>query len=75
MLLRALDAVVATAAAEERGEALTVPLEAVVAFVIGSVATVGAGAVGATTVSRPGASESFGCSAEKSSAKGLISIE
>lgn len=74
VLLRALDAVVATAAAEERAEAFTVPLEAVVALETGSIAAVGAGAVGATIVSRPGTSESFGCSAEKSSARQLISI-
>lgn len=71
VLLRALDAVVATAAAEERADAFAVPLEAAVAFV----AAVGAGAVGATTVCRPGESESFGCSAEKSSAKWLVSIK
>lgn len=75
VLLRALDAVVATAAAEERAEAFAVPLEAVVAFETGSVAAVAAGAVGATTVSRPESSESFGFSAEKSSAKRLVSIQ
>ena len=67
--------VVATAAAEERAEAFTVPLEAVVAFETGSVAAVGAGAVGATIVCRPGSSESLGCSAEKSSARPLVSIQ
>ena len=75
VLLRALDAVVATAAAEERAEAFAVPLEAAVAFALDSIAAVGAGAVGATTVCRPGESESFGCSAEKSSAKPLVSIK
>lgn len=53
VLLRALDAVVATAAAEEMAEAFAVPLEAVVAF----------------------EAESFGCSAEKSSARQLVSIQ
>ena len=76
VLLRALDAVVATAAAEERAEAFAVPLEAAVAFAFDSIAAVGAGAVGATTVCRPGESESesesLGCSAEKSSAKPFI---
>ena len=60
VLLRGLDGVVATAAAEERDEAFTVPFEAAVAFLIGSVAAVGTGAA------------AFGLSefsAEKSSAK------
>lgn len=63
VLLRGLDAVVATAAAEEGEEALTVPFEAVVAFLIGSVATVGTAPE----------SESFGFSAETSSAKRFVS--
>lgn len=74
VLLRRLDAVVATAAAEERDEAFTVPFEAVVAFTTGSAAAVGAGAAAAAAVGRPGASESSGFSAEKSSAKQLVSI-
>ena len=65
VLLRALDAVVATAAAEEGEEALTVPFEAVVAFLIGSVATVGTAPE----------SESIGLSAETSSAKWFVSIK
>lgn len=77
VLLRGLDTVVATAAAEERAEAFSVPLEAAVAFAFDPIAAVGAGAVGATTVCRPGESESesLGCSAEKSSAKPWVSIK
>ena len=75
VLLRGLDAVVATAAAEEIEDAFTVPFEAAVAFLFGSTAAVAAGAVGATFVIRSEASESFGCSAEKSPAKNFISIK
>lgn len=75
VLLRALDAVVATAAAEERDEAFTVPFEAAVAFLIGSIAAVGPGAAAAIPVGTPEASESSGFSAEKSSAKQSISIK
>ena len=77
VLLRGLDAVVATASAEEMEEAFAVPLEPAVAFAIVSVAAVGADAdaVAATTVSRPEASESPGFSAEKSSAKRFVSPE
>ena len=69
MLLRGLVAVVATAAAEETEEAFTVPFEAAVVFACCSTATVGAGAAAPVLVSRSEASESFGCSAEKSPAK------
>lgn len=75
VLLRGLDAVVATAAAEETGEAFTVPFETVVKFLVDSIAAVGAGAVAAIPVSRPEASESSGCSAEKSSAKRFVSLQ
>ena len=71
--LRALDTVVATAAAEETEEALTVPFEAAVAFAIGSVAAVGAGSVAAISVDRGEGSVSSGFSLEKSSAKRFVS--
>ena len=66
VLLRGLDGVVATAAAEERDEAFTVPFEAAVAFLIGSIAAVGTGAAAS------GLSE---FSVEKSSAKWFVSIK
>lgn len=69
VLLRGLDAVVATAAAEERDEAFTVPFEAAVVFAIGT------GALAAIPVGRPEVSESSGFSAEKSSAKRFVSIK
>ena len=69
VLLRGLDAVVATEAAEETDEAFTVPLEAAVAFVLGPVAAVGAGAVGASLIAWPEVSDLSGCSAEWSSEK------
>lgn len=75
VLLRGLDGVVATAAAEERDEAFTVPFEAAVAFLVGSVAAVGAGAAAAILDERPAASESPEFSAEKSSAKRFVSIK
>lgn len=75
VLLRALDAVVATAAAEERDDAFKVPFEAAVPFETGSIAAVGVGAVVTTPADRPEESESFGFSAEKSSAKRYVSIE
>ena len=75
VLLRGLNAVVATAAAEETGEAFTVPFEAAVAFLLGSVAAVGAGVVAIVLGSRSGDSESFGCSAEKSSVKLYVSMK
>ena len=74
VLLRGLEAVVATAAAEEIGDPFTVPLEAVVEFVDGSVAAAETGAVGDISVSGLGVSESFGSSAEVSSAVLLVSI-
>ena len=75
VLLRALDAVVATASAEEREEAFIVPFEAVVAFLLGSVTAVGPGAVSAILVETLGSSESSGLSSEKSSVKRSISIK
>ena len=75
VLLRGLKAVVATAAAEETGEAFMVPFEAAVAFLLGSVAAVGAGVVATVLESRSGDSESFGCSAEKSSMKLDVSMK
>lgn len=69
VLLRGVDAVVATGAAEETEEAFIVPLEAAVAFVLGPITAVGAGAVGASLVARPEVSELSGCSAERSSEK------
>ena len=73
VLLRGLDAVVATAAAEEVGDPFTVPLEAVVELFDGSVAATEAGAVDGTSVCVLDVSESFGFSAEKSSVV-LVSI-
>ena len=75
VLLRGLDAVVATASAEEIDEAFAVPLEAVVAFVFDPVAAVAAGAVAAIPVVRLESSESSGFSAEKSSAKLFVGID
>lgn len=75
MLLSGLDAVVATAAAEEIGEAFTVPLEAVVASAVGSVAATDADAIVAMPVCGLGASDWSGFSAEKSSAKRFVSIK
>lgn len=75
VLLRALDAVVATAAAEESDEALTVPFEAVVALEVVPTAAVGAAAVAAVPVARPESSDSSGFSAEKSSARRPVSIK
>ena len=75
MLLRGLGAVVATAAAEETEVALTVPFEAAVAFVLCSIALVAAEALAPVLVSRSDASESFGCSAEKSPGKQFVSIK
>ena len=63
VLLRGLDAVVATAAAEEIGDPFTVPLEAVVELFDGSVAANGTGAVCGISVCEIGVSESFGSSA------------
>ena len=59
----------ATAAAEETEVAFIVPFEAAVAFAFTSIAPVGEGAVAARLVSWSEASESLGCSAEKSSAR------
>ena len=73
VLLRELDTVVATAAAEEVGDPFIVSLEAVVEFFGGSVAAPETGTVGGTSVCVLGVSESFGFSAEKSSAV-LVSI-
>lgn len=75
VLLRGLDAVVAAAAAEETEVALTVPFEAAVAFALCSIAPVAAGALASVLVSRSDASESFGCSAEKSPGKQFVSIK
>ena len=75
VLLRGLEAVVATVAAEETGEALTVPFEAAVAFLLGSIAAVGVGAAATVLESRSGDSESFGCSDEKSSVKLDVSMK
>lgn len=69
MLFRGLDAVVATAAAEEMEDAFTIPFEADVAFAVGSVSAIGSGAVVAE------ASESFGFSAERSSPERFVSIK
>ena len=69
VLLRGLEAVVATRIAEETDEAFTVPLEDAVAFVFGPVAAADAGAVGASLVARPALSELSECSAERSSGK------
>ena len=74
VLLSGLEAVVAMAAAEDRDEAFAVPFEAAVPFAFGSTAAVGTGAVAAALVSRSEASESFGCSAEKSPAELRVSI-
>ena len=74
VLLRGLDTMVATAAAEEIGDPFTVPLEAVVKFTVGSVAATGTGTVAGIFVCGLGLSESFGFSAEKSSAIFLVSI-
>lgn len=68
-LFRGLDAVVATASAEEIDEALAVPLEAAVAFLFDPVAAVAAGAMAATSDARLESSELSGFSAEKSSAE------
>ena len=65
----------ATAAAEETEVALTVPFEAAVAFALCSIALVAAGALAPVLVSRSDASESFGCSAEKSPGKQFVSIK
>ena len=65
----------ATAAAEETCEAFTVPFEAAVAFLLDSIAAVGAGAAATVLESRSGDSESFGCSAEKSSVKLHVSVK
>ncbi len=75
VLLRGLDAVVATAAAEETGDAFAVPFEAAVAFVFGSIAAVGAGAVATMLEDRLESSESLGCSADNSPAKRFLSIK
>ena len=75
VLLRGLEAVLAAAAAEETEVALTVPLEAAVAFALCSIALGVAEALAAVLVSRSDASGSFGCSAEKSPGKQLISIK
>ena len=75
VLLRALDAVVATAAADESDEALTVPFEAVVALEVVPTAAVGAAAIAAVPVARPESSDSSGFSAEKSSARRPVSIK
>ena len=75
MLLRELDTVVATAAAEEADEAFAVPFEAAVAFAADCTPAVGTGAVAARLVSSSGVSESFGCSAEKSSTEQFISFD
>ena len=74
VLLRGLEAVVATAAAEEIGDPFIVPLEAVVEFVDGSVAATETGVVSGISVCVLEESESFGFSAEKSSAVLLVSI-
>ena len=74
VLLRELEAVVATGAAEEIGDPFTVPLEAVVEFFDGSVAAAETGAVGGTSVCALGVSESSGSSAERSSAVLFVSI-
>ena len=74
VLLRRLDAVVATAAAEEVDDPFIVSLEAAVEFFDGSVAAPEAGAVGGISVCELGVSESFGFSAEKSSAVFLVSM-
>ncbi len=75
VLLRGLDAVVAAEAAEETGDAFAVPFEAAVAFVFGSTAAVGAGAVAIVLEDRLESSESSGCSAEKSPAERVLSIK
>ena len=75
VLLRGLDAVVAAAAAEETEVALTVPFKAAVAFALCSIAPVAAEALGPVLVSRSDASESFGCSAEKSPGKRIVRIK
>ena len=74
VLLRGLDAVVATAAAEEVGDPFTVPLEALVELFDGSVAPTETGAVGGTSACVLEVSESSGSSAERSSAVLLVSI-
>lgn len=65
--MRGLEAVVATAAAEEVSDPFVVSLEAVVELVDGSVAATETGVVCGMSVSVLGVSESFGFSAEKSS--------
>ena len=74
VLLRGLEAVVATAAAEEVGDPFTVPLEAVVELFDGSVAATETGALGGISACVLGVSESSAFSAEKSSAVLLVSI-
>ena len=74
VLLRGLEAVVATAAAEEIGDPFIVPFEAVVEFVDGSVAATETGAVGDMSVCVLGVPESSESSAERSSGALFVSI-